>query len=215
MKKRGKKLICFDLDNTLIYANKTHALAYNGAFVKNKLPRIKNKILYKKFGLVGSVLVREIFPFLTDKEVLKIIRDHDRFVVKETKKYAHPVGGVVETLKKLKKDYSLAIVTNSKTRTMYALLKSTGINKNLFDILISNNKVLHPKPAPDEILKAEKLLHIKADYMVGDTIYDIIAAKKAKIKAISVLTGNQSRFLLKKYKPFKIIKSVKYLLRIL
>jgi len=215
MKKERRKLICFDMDNTLIYANKSHGLAYVKAFRKNKLPKVKYKSILKLFGLVGSVLVRELYPYLADREVLKIIKDHDEILMKETKKYARPIEGVVKALRELKKNYRLAIVTNSRSNTMLTLLRATRIDKNLFDICIGNEKVIHPKPAPDEILKAEKLLHIKADYMVGDTLYDIIAAKKAHVKAIAVLTGNQSRYILKKYKPHKIIKSVKYLPRVI
>jgi phosphoglycolate phosphatase-like HAD superfamily hydrolase len=43
--------------------------------------------------------------------------------------------------------------------------------------------------------------------MVGDTIYDIMAGKRAGVKVISVLTGTQSRSLLKAYKPDVILRS--------
>jgi phosphoglycolate phosphatase-like HAD superfamily hydrolase len=68
---------------------------------------------------------------------------------------------------------------------------------------------LKPKPAPDEIIKAEKLLKQKADYMVGDTVYDIIAARKAKVKSIGVTSGLQDYNKLKTENPHKILKSVK------
>jgi len=49
--------------------------------------------------------------------------------------------------------------------------------------------------------------------MVGDSIYDIQAARKAKVKGIAVLTGDHSRSMLKKQKPFMILNSVKGLPR--
>ncbi|MBS3150179.1 HAD hydrolase-like protein, partial [Candidatus Woesearchaeota archaeon] len=71
------------------------------------------------------------------------------------------------------------------------------------------------KPYPDEILKAEKLLKVRAEYMIGDSIYDVIAAHKAKVKAIAVLTGLYSKEQLEKEKPFKIIKNLRGLLRVI
>ena len=72
-------------------------------------------------------------------------------------------------------------------------------------------KNMRPKPAPDQIIKTEKKLKIKASFMIGDTIYDIIAARKAKVKAIAVTSGLQSKEKLKKEKPYAILKSIKYL----
>ncbi len=50
--------------------------------------------------------------------------------------------------------------------------------------------------------------------MIGDTIYDIIAGKKAKVKTIAVLTGNHSRKKLQKVNPNLIINGVANLTRL-
>jgi phosphoglycolate phosphatase-like HAD superfamily hydrolase len=57
-------------------------------------------------------------------------------------------------------------------------------------------------------------MKVNPEYMVGDSIYDIMAAHKAKIKAIAVLSGHYTREELEKENPFKIIKSLRGLLRI-
>jgi len=211
---KAKKLICLDLDNTIIRSDKAHIIAYNKAFKKNGLPKVKEALLKKKFGRVGKIILKELFPALKDREINKLIKDHNYFLIKETKKYATIIPGAKAALKKLKKKYRIALVTNCSTITLTALLKGAGIDKKIFDIIIGYDKVLHPKPCPDEIIKAEKLLHLRATYMVGDTIYDILAGKKAKVKVIAVLTGNHTKAMLKKKKPYKIIKSIKDLPKI-
>ena len=88
-----------------------------------------------------------------------------------------------------------------------------GYDLNFFDLIIGNDDVVKPKPWPDEIVKAGHLLRVKPEFMVGDSIYDVIAAHKAKVKAIAVLTGHYTKEELEKEKPFKIIKNLKELLR--
>lgn len=214
-KRTDRKLICFDLDDTLILGDKAHIAAYNQAFKKFGLKEQPARILKKHFGILSSVFVREIFPFLTDKEVSNIIAEHRRILVRKTKYYAKPVKGALEVLRLLKKKYKIGLVTNCKHATASALLSATGFPRKLFDVIITNTPKMHPKPSPDELFRAQHLLHHNVNYMVGDTIWDIIAAKQAGAKAIAVLTGNTSKYTLSKYKPWKIIKSVKDLPKIM
>lgn len=204
----SKKLICFDMDNTLIDADKLHVTAFNKAFKKNNLKAPNPKKLKKLFGKLGILIVKDLFPKLRHKEILKVLEDHDNFVYKETKKYAKPFKGVKKTLKKLKEEYKLGVISNCKHKEILEILKAAGLEKKLFDVIIGNDDVKHGKPWPDEILKAEKLTHVRAAFMVGDTIYDIMAGKKAKVKTIAVLTGNHSRKMLKKYKPDYTLKGI-------
>ena len=101
------------------------------------------------------------------------------------------------------KDYGLSISKKEISFNVYHRASEFPVYK------ITKN--LKPKPAPDQIIKVEKKLKIKASFMVGDTIYDILAAKRAKVKAIAVTSGLQSKSTLKKAKPYAILKSIKYL----
>jgi len=206
-----KKLICFDLDNTLVKSDKMHIVAFKKAFEKNNLPKLSSRKIRKYFGLVGKEVIKKLFPKLTKNQIKKVIGDHDNIVVNETSKFAKPFPFAKTTLKKLKKNYKLALVSNVKTKEINAILHSTKINRKLFSAIIGNDKVKHGKPYPDEILKAEKLTHLNAEYMIGDSIYDMIAGKKAKAKTIAITSGNHSRKELKKYKPDFIINSIRKL----
>ncbi len=211
----AKQLICFDMDNTLIDADKLHVLAFDKAFRKNNLKKVKATRLKKQFGKLGVLIVKDLFPKLTDKQAFQVLMDHDHYVYTETKKYAKPFKGIRETLKKLKKEYKLGIISNCKHKEIIQILNAAKLDKKLFSVLIGNDDVKHGKPWPDEILKAEKLVHVKSWYMVGDTIYDIMAGKKAKVKTIAVLTGNYTREMLKKSKPDFILRSVNDIPRVL
>tara|TARA_Y100000310_G_scaffold331897_1_gene406406 strand:- start:773 stop:1459 length:687 start_codon:yes stop_codon:yes gene_type:complete len=203
------EILCFDMDNTLVYGERMHIEAFKHSFKKNKLPIPTKKELLKYFSLPAHVMIKQMYPGLTDKQVDKVVKGHDQQLLKETVKYTKVVPGAKAALKKLKKHYKIAVLSNCKHITIKKVLKQNNIDAKMFDLIIGNDDVKKGKPAPDEIFKAEKLLHVKKGYMVGDSIYDIQAANKAGLKGIAVLTGNHTKTMLKKEKPWKILNSVK------
>lgn len=205
------QLLCFDLDNTLIYSTKAHLEAFKKAFAKHKLPRKTNEQILTYFSLESSQLVKKLYPHLTRKEIHGVVNDHDIFLIKETTKYVRVIAGVKETLQQLKKEYKIAVLSNCKRKEILALLHAAHIPSRSFHAIIGNDMVTHPKPAPDEIFKAEQLLNMKSGYMIGDSVYDIQAGKKAGLQTIGVLTGPHTRKQLQKEKPSMILKSLKEL----
>lgn len=215
MDSKIKELICFDLDGTLLHSRKAHSLAFKKALRKLKIPTKTHKYIQSQFGKPAMEVSKALAP-KEDKKIHKLIlKWHDYYLYRETKKHTTRIKGVISTLKKLKKNYKLGIVSNSRHKNILLLLKAAKLDKKMFDVIVGNDDVKHPKPCPDEIFKAEKLSHTNADYIIGDTIYDIMAAKRAKTKPIVVLTGTQTRKKLKSKNPYKIIKSVNDLPKIL
>lgn len=208
-----KKLISFDLDQTLVNSIEAHVLAFQLAF-KELGYKIKTKKI-KPFidGRPSSEVIKTMIRNLDEKQIEKIRELHHKFLHK-TMKYAKSIPQALKTLKKLKINYKLVIVTNCTKEEANLMLKASKLPRKLFDFIILAEKI-KPKPWPDEIFKAEKLEHSKSDIHVGDSIYDILAAKKARVINISVLTGQASRKKLEKYTPDFIIKSVAYLPKIL
>ena len=202
-------LICLDLDNTLIHSDKAHTTAYNYALSKLGYKKQNPDYISSLFGGPHFEIVKKLLTNSSKEDIDMFIKMHDAYLVKHTAKYAKQIRGAVSAVKKLKKNYELALVSNSHHKNVSALLKATKINPRLFDVIVGADQVKHAKPMPDEIFKAQKLSHHKAKLMVGDSIYDIIAGRKAKVKTIAVLTGNYSRKSLEKYKPYKIINSIR------
>lgn len=210
-----RKLICFDLDNTLIYSDKAHILAYNYALKKEKIKIPKRNFLVTLFGMPHHRLIEIIAPNLNQDQIERLVKIHDNLLVKKTYKYTKAVPGAIKILKLVKKDYDLVLLSNSSHRNILSMLKGAKIDKKIFKEIIGVDDVRRSKPYPDEIFKAEHLLRQKADFIVGDSIYDIIAGRKARIKTIGVLSGHYSRILLKKQGADHIINSVNDLPKLL
>ncbi len=204
-----KELICFDMDNTLVKSNRLHLYAFKKAAKKYKLPKRTNKEILKVFSLESVVLIQKLYPELSKKEALAVVKEHDKIVEREAEGRITKIKGAMTTLRKCKKHYKIAILSNCKHKEINAILKAAKIDKKMFDLIIGNDEVKRPKPAPDEIKKAMKILKIRKGYMVGDSIYDMQAGKKAGLKTIAVATGNHSKYALKKEKPWKVLDSVK------
>lgn len=203
-------LVTFDLDETLVNAKKCHWLAFNDAFKKFRLP----KITYKKLipflnGRHAHDIVKILFPKLSKSKINKIVNEHHRLIGTKYGKYAKQIRGAVKAIKKIKKKYKVGIVTNCTHKEINGLLKGAKINKKLFNVVVGKDDVKKSKPAPNELFKAEKLAKANIKYHIGDSTYDIIAGKRAKIKVISVLTGVSSRKVLSKKEPYKIVKNIK------
>lgn len=201
-----KKILALDLDNTLIDADKAHTIAYNWALIKMNRKRRKNSFIHSLLGKPKEEVAKAILNSRDKKLIKKLNWYHDKYLVNETYKSAKRFPYVIRTLKKLKKRYKLALLSNCKHRNIIMLLKGAKIDKRLFDDIVGSDDVRHSKPWPDEILKIKKKGEI--EFMIGDSIYDIVAAKKAKVKSIAVLSGHYTRKRLKEKNPDFIIKSI-------
>ncbi|MBI4159447.1 HAD family hydrolase [Candidatus Woesearchaeota archaeon] len=210
-----KKLICLDLDNTLILSDKSHVEAYSYALKKLGYNGCDERHIVKFFGRPKLEIAEILMPGSNLIERKELIRMHNRYLIHFSYKYAKKISGVENALKRLKKKYLIAILSNTEQGSVMYLLKGSKLDPKLFDLIIGSDKVKHSKPYPDEILKAKKLLKHKPEYMVGDSVYDIIAARKAKVKGIGVLTGHYSKTVLMKHKPAAVLKSIRELPRFL
>jgi HAD superfamily hydrolase (TIGR01549 family) len=213
-RERNKKLICFDMDNTLVHSDKAHVYAFNKSLEDFGYKKLTFMSIAKHFGKPKDEVIKTISGVDDEKIIEKINNRHDKYLYTETKRYISKISGVEKVLKKIKKDYYVAVLSNCSHKNIEIILQSAGYNLSFFDLLIGHDDVKNPKPSPDEIVKAENLMKINSAYMVGDSIYDIRAGKKAKVKTIGVLTGHYSRKELEEEKPFKIIKNLKGLLKI-
>jgi len=210
-----KKLICFDLDNTITKSDKVHIDSFNYALEQMGYEKKHPEQIYTLLGRPKFEVAEILLNNKSRKKKLELLRIHDKRLAEKSYKYAKQIRGTKSVLKKLKKKYRLALVSNCKHENVDFILKGAKLDKKLFDVILGNDNVRRSKPCPDEIFAAEKLAKHKAEYMIGDSIYDIMAGNNAKVKTIAVLTGHYSRENLKKYNPFLIVKSIRDLPRIL
>ncbi len=203
------RAIIFDLDGTLIDSLPLHVEAFRDLLKERKI-LVSKKILDSLMGTPAT----NIFQFLKKNYGLKgnitDLREERRyhfFKILDNKNLIFP--GVMKVLLKLKRRHKIALATGSSFST-YA--HSTPKNfQDLFDFVVTINDVKKGKPHPDQFLLVAKRLKVKPEFclVVGDSIYDAIAAKRAKMDFVGVRTGFNLGKELKNYKNIGIINAVR------
>lgn len=208
MRTPNKKIICFDMDGTLINSLPAHAKAFVKSFEFNNLAKKRESEIMPLIGLKADKAIRKLYPNISQRKLERVIEKYHEYLNEETYKYSKPIAGVMDALRKLKKEYKLVLISGTQHSEIEKLLKFSDINQNIFDIVLGGDEVKHQKPSPDAIKKVEKLTDEKVEWMIGDTTWDIESGKLAKVRTVAVLTGKTSIENLVKSDPTMIIQSV-------
>jgi phosphoglycolate phosphatase len=81
---------------------------------------------------------------------------------------------------------------------------------NAFASRIGPDDVTHPKPHPEAVLKSAEALGVAPDEMffVGDTDFDVLAARAAAVRCVCVTTGYNTRDELLALEPEAVFDSL-------
>jgi len=107
------------------------------------------------------------------------------------------------------KGFVIGVFSNSRGVTLERDLSRLK-NKNYFSIIISSDDVNNPKPDSEGIELAMDKLNVEVDntFYVGDSVSDVIAAKRAECKSVAVLSGMGTKKHLMKSHPDFIFKNL-------
>jgi beta-phosphoglucomutase family hydrolase len=156
------KALIFDLDGTLADTMPVHFWAY-----KNILADYGIDFTPELFGTLAGVpavgtiqKLNEQFGTQMDPEKI------GHFKEAEYEKIMHkmkPVEPVVELVKKYHGKLPMAVGTGGYKRLAWKSLEILGLD-SYFNILVSSEDVMHPKPHPETFLKCAELLGVEPEY---------------------------------------------------
>jgi len=201
--------IIFDLDGTLIDSMPYHLRAFQELLAERKI-KVSEKKLKEMMGMSTAKILEYFKKKYKLKDNVADLREERRFhYFRILGKRNIVFSGVSETLKSLKSKYKLAIATGSSYVTLTHSVKKSFLD--LFDEIVTINDVKNGKPNPEQLLMAAKKMKIKKEncLVVGDSIYDGIAARRAGIDFIGVTTGFTSEKELKKFGAIATIKKIR------
>ncbi len=203
--------VIFDFDGVLIDSYNDHADAFLIAGKKFGLNFDKNKI-FKSFGISAKEIVKSFYPNLKESFLEKFVREKKKIYRKIVRERGirlnHGAKDILRFLKK--KNLKIAISSSASKKNILLALEKNKI-RNFFDAIIAAEDTKKHKPNPDPLLKTAKKIKVdpKTCFYIGDSIYEMIAAKRAKMKAIGLLTGIYKRKDLEKYKPVFLANNLK------
>lgn len=186
------KVILLDVDGTLIDSNELHVDAWREAFRRCGKELTREQI-HAQMGKGGDMLVEAL---LTEEEAKRIGKEvvelHLELFVGKYQPREQALPGVRELLQRMKADgVRVVLASSAKEKELKGHLEVLGID-DLIDGSTTADAADHSKPCPDIFEAALELAgNAKPDeaLVIGDSPWDAVAAKKAGIPMIGVLTG--------------------------
>ena len=182
----------FDLDGTLVDSVYQHVLAWREALeqagIELSVWRIHRRIGMSG-GLFVNALLRETGGNLSSDEVERLQSAHAQ-AYKRVAAQVRPLPGARELLAYLgEAKVPHAIATSGRMATARPALEMLDVGPDV--PIVTRDMVRYAKPDPDLFLAAAEKLGapIQNCVVVGDSVWDLLAAQRARALAVGLLSG--------------------------
>ena len=186
------RALIFDLDGTLIDTVYAHVFAWQQALAEAGLP-IEGWRIHRRIGMSGGLftraVAREAGRPLSDGEAESIQQRHGA-IFRELLPERSPLPGAVELLAFLRTEgIPHGIATSGRRPEIDNSLDALGVPPEM--VVVDRGDVVRAKPEPDLFLACQERLGvaIRDCYVVGDAVWDLLAARRAGMLSVGVLTG--------------------------
>ncbi|MFC8508696.1 HAD family hydrolase [Streptomyces sp. NPDC057411] len=184
----------FDVDGTLVDTNHLHVVAWWEA-LRQGGHRVPTHAVHRAIGLPGEQLIEHLLgPSRDRSEDARLSAAHDTLYGTFFERL-QAFDRTAELLRTLADDgWKVVLVTSAKDRELSALRRAVDADDALTDTA-SADDVERGKPAPDPIEHALSLVGVPADraVFVGDSVWDMKAARHARVVSAGLLCGGIPR----------------------
>jgi len=183
----------FDLDGTLVDSVYQHVLAWREALETEGIDlsvwRVHRKIGMSG-GLLTNILLRETQVDIDPDRVERLQRLHAE-AYKRNLANVRPLPGAIALLAALTTaQIPWAIATSGRLETAAPVLEKLGVDLSRTPV-ITRDQVKFAKPEPDLFIAAAERLDVRIETasVVGDSVWDMLAATRARALGIGLLSG--------------------------
>jgi HAD superfamily hydrolase (TIGR01509 family) len=184
--------LIFDLDGTLVDTVYAHVFAWQQALAEAGMA-IDGYRIHRHIGMSGTQFIRsvqrEAGRELSETEAEALYHRHEE-IFRQYLPRPRPFPGAVEMLRTLVSHrVPHAIATASHRPTIDCSLEALGVGPET--VLVDGQQVRHSKPSPDIFLASQKKLEAEPSdcFVIGDAVWDMMAARRAGMFSIGLLTG--------------------------
>ena len=181
-------VILLDIDGTLVDTNYLHVDAWARAFhgVGLVVPRAA---IHRQIGKGSDQFLPEFVkdPKAAERADGLHLEEYARLA-----QFGFALPGARELLETLRADgHPMWVATSAKPEELAQRLDALGVKEEILAGVVSSGDVERSKPAPDIFVEACRRAHCKPEQalVIGDTVWDMLAAKTAGTRAVAVLTG--------------------------
>jgi HAD superfamily hydrolase (TIGR01509 family) len=212
----GRTAFLFDLDGTLVDSVYQHVLAWREALAAVGID-VAVWSIHRRIGMSGGLmanaLLRETGRPVTAEEAGRL-RDLHRDAYARLSGQVRPLPGARELLAYLTESgVPWAIATSGRIESARKTLETLAVPDGV--PVVTRDQVSHAKPDPDLFLTAAERLGvaISESIVVGDSVWDLLAARRARALGVGLLTGGYGQEELERAGAYRVYQDPAALLR--
>ena len=210
------RALVFDLDGTLIDTVYAHVFAWQRALAELGMA-IEGWRIHRRIGMSGGLFTRavgrELKRDISSEEAETLQRRHGELFAKLLPERT-PLPGAVELLGFLRSTgIPFGIATSGQRPEIDTSLAALGIGEDI--VVVERGDVSRAKPEPDLFLACQERLGVRIEdcYVVGDAVWDLLAARRAGMLSIGLLSGGYGEDELSRAGAFRVYNDPLDLLR--
>ena len=208
--------LLFDLDGTLVDSVYQHVLAWREALEEAGIELAVWRI-HRQIGMSGGLfvnaLLRETDRRLTSEEVARLQQLHADAYKRQVGKVRVLPGArdLLAYLSRMRVPYAIA----TSGRLEFARLTLQVLDLDPQIPIITRDQVRHAKPDPDLFLAAAKSIGVPIQnaVVVGDSVWDLLAARRARALGVGLLSGGYGQEELERAGAYRVYADPRDLLR--
>ena len=210
----SKRALIFDLDGTLVDTVYAHVFAWQKALDEAGLP-IDGWRVHRRIGMSGGLftraIAREIGRELEPQQVHDLQERHGE-LYKTFLPRPRPFRDAIVLLRKLR-DLRIphGIATSGRRPEINASLEALEIPSDT--VVIERGDVARAKPEPDLFLACQERLGVAVQdcFVVGDAVWDLLAARRAGMLSVGLLSGGYGAEELVRAGAFRVYRDAREL----
>jgi HAD superfamily hydrolase (TIGR01509 family) len=186
----------FDLDGTLVDSVYQHVLAWREALEETSIPLSVWQI-HRRIGMSGGLLVNALLHEtghqLSPDEIARLHARHGE-AYRRYLPQVRVLPGARELLMALTEaGVPWAIATSGLMESARPALDLLGVPEDA--AIVTRDQVAHAKPDPDLFRAAAERLGvaIETSIVIGDSVWDLLAARRAPALGVGLLSGGYGR----------------------
>jgi HAD superfamily hydrolase (TIGR01509 family) len=207
----------FDLDGTLVDSVYQHVLAWHDALEEVGIP-LSVWLIHRKIGMSGGLftnaLLRETGFGINPEVVERLQRLHQEAYIRYSST-VRPLPGARDLLTHLT-DIGMpwAIATSGRMATAKLTLETLGVDPTTAPV-VTRDQVQYAKPDPDLFVAAAGRLgvDVTSAVVVGDSIWDLLAARRARSLGVGLLSGGYGAEELERAGAYRVYEDPRDLLK--
>ena len=186
------RALIFDLDGTLVDTVYAHVFAWQQALDEAGLP-IDGWRVHRRIGMSGGLftraVARETGQALSAEQAHALQHRHGE-IYQQLLPRPRPLPGAVALLHKLRdRSVPFGIATSGRRPEINRSLEILEVPDST--VVIERGDVLRAKPEPDLFLACQERLGVSIHdcFVIGDAVWDLLAARRAGMLSVGLLSG--------------------------